>query len=222
MNRVIGLGLFFILLPLYLIIVLVLACIQGLPVFFSQERVGIMNCRFKLYKFRTMIENPSKIVNSITTSNDVRVTKIGGVLRKFKIDELPQLINIIKGDINFVGPRPEVTEFVGLLPHYFSFLETCKPGITDLSSIIFKNESELLDDKNPYQYYLNSILPVKSKLAQLFVKKNSFILRISIVCITIISIFHHELALRLVSIFIPVHDIELRHSINHLLNINFF
>lgn len=222
MNRVIGLGLFFILLPLYLIIVLVLACIQGLPVFYSQERVGVMNCRFQLYKFRTMIENHSKSVNSITTSNDVRVTKIGGVLRKFKIDELPQLINIIKGEINFVGPRPEVVKFVEASPQYFSFLETCKPGVTDLSSIVFKNESELIGNENPYQYYSNYILPVKSKLAHLFIEKNSLILRCSIVCITVISIFHHETALRLLNIFIPQHEVELRNGINHLLNIDIF
>ena len=199
-----------------------LVCIQGFPVFFIQERVGIMNRRFQLFKFRTMIENNSNPVHSITTQNDGRVTKIGGVLRKFKIDELPQVINIIKGDINFVGPRPEVAEFVDTSPQYFSFLETCKPGVTDFSSIVFKNESELIDTESPYQYYSNYILPVKSKLAFLFLEKDSFVLRLSVVCITVISIFHHKLALHLVSAFVPVHDLELRSKINHLLNIDIF
>jgi len=137
-----------------------------------------------------MVENSGDL---ITKSNDNRVTIIGGILRKTKIDEIPQLINIIRGEMRFVGPRPEVPEFVER--NNFKFLQKIKPGISDFASIIFRDETKILKrigGDNPYA----KLLPIKLQLADYYSRKKSFLLDFRLVVVTIISIIFPKFSSR--------------------------
>lgn len=135
---------------------------QG-PVFFRQERVGRYGRPFFIHKFRTMFVGAENRGLQITVGLDVRITRIGSFLRKYKLDELPQLLNILKGDMSFVGPRPEVPRYISLYPtNTRDLLLSVRPGLTDLASIEFRNESLLLAEAvDPEKEYLEKILPVK-------------------------------------------------------------
>ena len=168
--------------PIILIISFLLLLFQGRPIFFKQSRVGYKLQLFKIYKFRTMKENSGDLV---TAYNDDRVTKFGKILRKNKIDELPQLFNIIRGEMRFIGPRPEVEKYFSKKD--FQFLKKIKPGLSDYSSIVLRNETDILKKiggKNPY----NDLLPIKLKLADFYSNKKNFLLDLKLVIITIISI----------------------------------
>ena len=131
--------------------------------------------------------------SAITENNDVRITKWGSFLRRTKLDELPQLFNIVRGDMRFIGPRPEVVEFFD--ERSFAFLKKIKPGISDYSSIILRNESSILSrigGKNPYK----KLLPMKLQLANYYADNKSFILDFKLVCITIVSILVPNFALK--------------------------
>lgn len=219
-TRLLAAILLIILSPLFLFISFISLLSQGYPIFFKQERIGFNYIPFRFYKFRTMVNNNSE--DKITSSADSRITVWGRLLRVSKLDELPQLWNIVKGDINFVGYRAEVIEIFNLYPQYFSFLSIRKPGLTDVSSIIFKNESKLIDSDNPIEFYTSSILPVKSNLTTLFLEKDSFFLRFAIITFTAVSIINHKIALKLVSLLLPDNEQELRTSINNLLKVEFF
>lgn len=161
--------------PAFVIIAILIKTDSKGPVFFRQKRIGKRGVSFYIFKFRTMQAIQSKKGLKITVGNDVRVTKIGVFLRKYKIDELPQLINIIKGEMSFVGPRPEVPEYV---EHYSDknreIVLSVRPGITDLASIEFRNENEILDtEENPEKAYIEKILPEKLKYCRLYVENQS-------------------------------------------------
>ena len=138
------LGLILLSVPL-LVIALIIKLTSSGTVFYRGIRVGRNGRLFRIYKFRTMIANAEKIGPSSTTGDDPRITCIGKLLRKYKLDELPQLINVIKGDMSFVGPRPEVQKFVDLYTEVEKKNLTVRPGITDWSSLKFPNEDEILN-----------------------------------------------------------------------------
>ena len=140
LSRFIALCMLLFLFPLLFITSILSLIFQGKPILFKQERVGYKFKCFKIYKFRTMEFNSGEL---ITQPGDKRITDYGKILRKTKVDELPQLLNIIKGDMRFIGPRPEVKKYVSLSK--FQFLEKIKPGISDFSSIIFRNETQILE-----------------------------------------------------------------------------
>ena len=175
--------LFLIILSPFLIIISFLCLIfQGHPIFFRQQRIGYNYKPFMIYKFRTMVNN---VGESISYQNDVRVTIIGKILRKAKIDEIPQLINIIKGEMRFIGPRPEIPEYFE--KNKFKFLKKIKPGISDFASIILRNESHILEKiggENPYK----KLLPIKIKLANYYAIKKSFLLDLRLVIVTILCL----------------------------------
>ena len=156
--------------PLLIIIGMVNLVIQGTPVFFKQSRIGKNFKEFNIYKFRSM-KNGLSNQNSFATGRDIHANNWGKFLRKTKLDELPQLVNVIKGDMRFIGPRPEVPEFVDR--DSFSFLEKIKPGLSGYSSILFRNESEIwsmIDSEDPYE----EILKIKIALDKYYVKKKRF------------------------------------------------
>jgi lipopolysaccharide/colanic/teichoic acid biosynthesis glycosyltransferase len=195
--------------PIFIIISLFSILFQGLPVFFKQERVGHNFKIFKIYKFRSMVHNSGK---SITDPNDLRITKFGKFLRKTKLDEIPQLINIIKGEMRFIGPRPEVENYFS--KQKFKFLKNVKPGISDFASIILRNESKILDQiggEEPYE----KLLPIKIELAQYYSLKKSFMLDLQLVIITVISIFFSRFATRsLANPLIKIKTLETEAFIN--------
>lgn len=158
------------------------------PVFFKQIRVGENNKEFEILKFRTMIVDAEKLGRQITVGNDSRITKIGGFLRKYKLDELPQLINVFKGDMSLVGPRPEVPRYVKLYNEEQKKVLEVKPGITDLASIRYRDENELLGKaENPDEFYINTIMPDKLALNLEYIDKNNVFIDIYIILKTIIK-----------------------------------
>ena len=169
--------------PLLLFITLLLFVSQGRPIFYSQRRVGKKYTIFSLFKFRTMENNTYGPI--ITEMNDQRITAAGKALRKLKIDELPQLINILKGDLNFVGPRPEVEKFVN--EYDFSFLNKIKPGVTDFSSIVFSREETILSKLGGVSHY-PKILSIKLELINHYIKIRNTRVDCKIILLTMLSL----------------------------------
>jgi lipopolysaccharide/colanic/teichoic acid biosynthesis glycosyltransferase len=158
----------------------------GRPILFRQERVGLTFRRFHIFKFRTMrvASGPS-----VTVAGDDRITRTGKFLRLAKLDELPQLWNVVRGDMSLVGPRPEVPEYVELFRERYRTVLTVRPGITDLASIHFRNEEEILSRSvDPLKEYTERILPAKLDLAEEYIRTYSVLGDISILLQTATSI----------------------------------
>ncbi|MCX7974149.1 MAG: sugar transferase [Candidatus Aminicenantes bacterium] len=151
-----------VLIPLFLIIAFFIKREDKGPIFFVQERIGYKGKPFKFYKFRSMITGAEKLGLPLTIEGDHRITKIGNILRRFKLDELPQLFNVIRGDMSLVGPRPEVPYFVKKYDDKQREVLRLVPGITDPASILYCDESVLLKDtEDPEAKYVNIIMPKK-------------------------------------------------------------
>ena len=155
-------------------------------VFYKQIRVGKNNKDFKLYKFRSMRVNSDKQGLLTVGSKDSRITKAGYFIRKYKIDELPQLFNVLKGDMSFVGPRPEVRRYVDLYSKEQMKVLSVRPGITDPASIKYRNENDILSSQsNPEEYYIQHIMPDKLKINIDYINTQTFIKVIKIIFQTI-------------------------------------
>ena len=156
------------------------------PIFFRQVRVGLNGMSFKIHKFRTMKES-SENQGRLTIGNDDRITQSGQFLRKFKFDELPQLIDVFIGKMSLVGPRPEVQEFIDIYPvDVKNKILSIKPGITDMVSIEMANENDILGKyKNPKQAYIDIILPIKQKHYLNYVDNHSMWIDIKIIFLTL-------------------------------------
>ena len=175
--------------PFLLIIAAAIQLDSKGPIFFKQTRVGKDEKQFKIYKFRTMIINAEKKGMQITVGKDSRITKIGCFLRKYKLDELPQLINVLVGEMSFVGPRPEVPRYVAFYNDYQRQILRIKPGITDLASIKYRNESEILSNANdPETMYIHNVMQDKLKLNMQYLAEWSFVKDFWIIIQTILKI----------------------------------
>ena len=178
-----------ILLPVIAIIAILVKIGSKGPIIYKQRRVGIGNIDFDIYKFRTMYLNSDKKGLLTVGDKDPRVTPIGFYLRKLKLDELPQLFNVLFGDMSLVGPRPEVRKYVNYYSEEDMSVLNVRPGITDYASIEFRNENEMLKGcDNPDQKYIEEILPIKLDLNKKYIQNKSFLTDIKIICLTIISI----------------------------------
>ena len=163
-----------VLFPLLVIISIIVTITSGFPLFFTQQRVGQNRELFRLIKFRSMLVKRGTEKGSFDVGNLSRVTYIGKILRKTKMDELPQLLNVLWGDMSLVGPRPEVEKWTKVYPERWDKVLSVKPGITDNASIEFRNEEELLAKaKDPEETYRNFILPIKLSLYEKYVDENS-------------------------------------------------
>ncbi|ELR99052.1 sugar transferase [Gloeocapsa sp. PCC 73106] len=164
------------------------------PIIFQQTRVGKGGKEFKIYKFRTMFVNAETLGKSITVGNDFRITKAGKLLRKYKLDELPQLVNVFKGEMSLVGPRPEVPRYVAFYTSEQRQVLKIRPGITDLASIRFRNESEILaQSEDPEAFYINNIIPQKIALNQQYIQRASLATDLIIIWQTIAALFKNDL-----------------------------
>ena len=178
------------LLPLFAITALVIRAKDGSPILFKQERVGKNGKIFKILKYRTMSVKQKENSSQITVGEDQRITKTGRTLRKWKIDELPQLFNVLKGEMSFVGPRPEVKKYVDLYDDLQKEILKIKPGITELASLKYYNESEILGaSDDPEREYIEKIMPDKIMLNLQYIKKMGFFYNIGIILRTI---FHRR------------------------------
>ncbi|MDP8206370.1 MAG: sugar transferase [Candidatus Electryonea clarkiae] len=163
------------------------------PVFYRGQRIGLYGKQFRIYKFRSMVEKAEKIGPSSTSGDDPRITNVGSFMRRFKIDELPQIINVLIGEMSFVGPRPEVQKFVDQYTEEEKAILTVRPGITDWSSLQFPNEDEILDlHKDEYpdadEAYAIYIRPEKLRLQLKYVHNNNIVIDIIIICKTILAV----------------------------------
>lgn len=160
------------------------------PLLYKGTRVGMNGEPFHMLKFRTMVVDADKIGGSSTPEDDPRITPIGKTLRKYKLDELPQLINVLKGDMSFVGPRPQVQWAVDLYSPEEREILTVRPGITDEASLKFSNEAEILKgSKDPDKDYIEKIHPEKMRLSREYVRNRSFSGDLSIIARTAGAIF---------------------------------
>jgi len=163
--------------PLFIILALFVGLGSKGGVFYKQERVGKGNKTFLLYKFRSMIIDADKkgLLSIGKDGKDPRVTKVGYFIRKYKLDELTQLINVLKGDMSLVGPRPEVRKYVELYTEEQKQVLSVRPGITDIASIKFRKENDLLSQSpNPEEYYIKEIMPQKLTLNLEYIKTRTF------------------------------------------------
>lgn len=172
------------LLPVLLITAVAIKRFDGGPVFYAPWRVGRNKRLFRMYKFRTMVMNADKIGGPTTGRHDPRITPVGHVLRRFKLDELPQLLNVLKGDMSLVGPRPEIESEVNTYGPEMDVIFSVKPGITDLSSIEFRNEADIISQSaiaDPHLAYQTLIQPRKLELQREYAWNRNFRLDLEII-----------------------------------------
>jgi lipopolysaccharide/colanic/teichoic acid biosynthesis glycosyltransferase len=178
--------------PLLLLAALLIKLDSRGPILFKQERVGQKFRPFSIYKFRTMREG-SDGKSSLTIGADPRITRIGKYLRASKIDELPQLINVLKGDMSVVGPRPEVPRYVELFRPDYEHILTVRPGLTDLASVKYSDEASILGQSlNPEGDYIARLLPDKIRLAKEYIDRSSFTFDAKLIVETLIKIFSNH------------------------------
>jgi lipopolysaccharide/colanic/teichoic acid biosynthesis glycosyltransferase len=182
-------GVFF-LLPVFLLIVFLIKFDSPGPVFFRQERIGRFGVPFSIYKFRTMVVDAEKLGKQITVGKDLRITRSGYFLRKYKLDELPQLLNVLKGEMSLVGPRPEVSRYVVEYPEDVKkIVLSVMPGITDRASIEYKDENEILGRAtDPEKAYIHEVLPMKLKYYIDYAQKRSIMLDFKLILKTLLAI----------------------------------
>jgi len=175
--------------PLLLLIGLLIKLTDRGPVFFTQVRIGQDFKPFRLIKFRSMVVNADKMGALVTGGNDPRITPIGKFLRKTKLDELPQLINVLKGDMSLVGPRPEVAKYIDPYREEYREILQVKPGITDYAAIEYRNEEEVLKQyKDPEEGYIKEVLPAKIDLYRKYISEISFFTDIKLIFQTLLRI----------------------------------
>jgi lipopolysaccharide/colanic/teichoic acid biosynthesis glycosyltransferase len=157
------------------------------PVLFRHERVGRGGRLFRMLKFRSMIESAPRVGDALTVHDDARITRVGAFLRHTKLDELPQLINVIRGDMSLVGPRPEVPKFMILYtPAQQKVILSLRPGLTDYASILFRDESRLLDGtRDPIAAYCNEIMPLKWTCYERYSREIGLLTDLKILAVTL-------------------------------------
>lgn len=175
------------LMPVMLLIAFAVFMLSGPPIFFTQDRIGRFGRPFPIYKFRTMsLREPGQRVLDITVGGDSRITVIGRYLRKTKLDELPQLWNVLRGDMRLVGPRPEVPRFVALYTPEQRRVLTLHPGITDPASLAFLDEERVLSDAaDPERHYIEEIMPAKITAALRYAEQSTMCSDLSLILETV-------------------------------------
>ena len=176
--------------PLFVMIAILIKLDSRGPVLFKQERMGKGFRPFLIYKFRTMVEDAPLLGAAITYGGDARITRAGRILRQSKLDELPQLFNILKGDMSFVGPRPEVRQYVELFRSDYEHILKVRPGLTDLASLKYSDEASILgQSENPEGDYVARLLPDKIDLAKKYIQRSSLLFDAKLIAETIIKLF---------------------------------
>lgn len=186
--------------PLFILITIILLLTAERQVFYFQKRIGLNNAEFYIWKFATMLKNSLSMgTGSITVKNDFRVTKFGFFLRKTKLNELPQLFNVLKGDISFIGPRPLVFSTFHAYPKKIrENIYNIPPGISGIGSIVFRDEEEIIsnvDITQVHEFYRNKIAPYKGQLEMWYQQKKSIRIDLLLIILTIIAIIFPKLNL---------------------------
>lgn len=188
-DILISLILLILLSPIMIIIAIIIKLDSKGPVFFRQKRITQYGKTFRIFKFRTMVENAEKLGSQVTVSNDPRVTKIGGFIRKYRVDEFPQLLNVLFGDMTFVGTRPEVKKYVDAYTNEMLATLLLPAGITSEASIKYKDEQRLLSSSaDADKTYIEEILPEKMKYNLKGIEKTSIKYDLSIMLATVFGV----------------------------------
>ena len=174
--------------PIYLIIALLIAFETGFPVLYRPLRGGYRSKPFRIFKFRTMVKNADKIGGGTTALNDKRITKVGAVLRKTKLDEIPQLFNVLVGTMSFVGPRPELLKYTDAYDELEQNILNVRPGITDFSSISFISLDEIVGEENADEMYEKYVLKKKNALRLKYVAEVSFATDVKLFFLTVFKV----------------------------------
>lgn len=179
--------------PLLVLIALRIRGEDGGPIFYRGLRVGLHGSDFHIFKFRTMVVDAEKLGGPSTSDDDIRITRVGKLLRKYKLDELPQLINVLTGDMSIVGPRPEVRYYVDQFTEEEKVILGLRPGITDWASIWNSDEGAVLAGAaDPEKSYQERIRPTKIRLQLKYVRERSFFTDLKIIFLTVLAILKPE------------------------------
>ena len=174
--------------PVFLVAALLIVLHDGGPVFYRARRVGLRGDLFALLKFRSMVLDADRVGGGLTTAVDGRVTPVGAFLRRYKLDELPQLWNVLRGDMSFVGPRPEDPRYVALYSQEQRRVLNVRPGITSPASLTYRNESALLSGEGSEQYYVGTILPHKLALELEYLERRTLWTDIGLILRTVLNL----------------------------------
>lgn len=188
-DFILALLLFIPLIPVYLVISICIIIDNGLPVFYRPDRGGYKGKTFKIFKFRTMVKDADKIGGGTTALNDPRITRVGNFLRKTKLDEIPQLFNIMGGTMSFIGPRPELLKYVNQYEDDECLILQVRPGITDYSSVEFINLDEIVGSENADEIYEQKVLKRKNELRIKYAKTVSLSTDVKLFLSTVAHVF---------------------------------
>ena len=180
--------LFIVLLPVFLVISVAIMIDTGLPVFYRAQRGGYKGVPFKIFKFRTMVKNADKIGGGTTALNDPRITRVGRFLRKTKLDEVANLVSIIKGDMSFIGPRPELLCYTEKYDEREQVILMVRPGITDYSSLQYINLDEIVGEENADEYYEQYVLKPKNEMRIRYANEVSFTTDVKLFVLTVTGV----------------------------------
>lgn len=188
-DIVVSLVMLIILLPIFVLLGIAIKVDSSGPIFFRQERITQYGRKFKIFKFRTMVNNAEKLGTQVTVGNDSRITRVGSFIRNCRLDEISQLLNILTGDMTFVGTRPEVKKYVDHYTNEMMATLLLPAGVTSLASIYYKDEAELLENSdNPDKTYIEEILPEKMKYNLQSIEKFNFLEDIKIMFMTVLAV----------------------------------
>lgn len=188
-DIVVSLVMLIILLPVFILLGIAIKVDSSGPIFFRQERITQYGRKFKIFKFRTMVNNAEKLGTQVTVGNDSRITKVGSFIRNCRLDEISQLLNILTGDMTFVGTRPEVKKYVDHYTNEMMATLLLPAGVTSLASIYYKDEAELLEKStNPDKTYVEEILPEKMKYNLQSIENFNFLEDIKIMFMTVLAV----------------------------------
>lgn len=188
-DIVVSLVMLIILLPVFVLLGIAIKIDSSGPIFFRQERITQYGRTFRIFKFRTMVNNAEKLGTQVTIGNDLRITKVGSFIRNCRLDEISQLLNILTGDMTFVGTRPEVKKYVDHYTNEMMATLLLPAGVTSLASIYYKDEAELLEKStNPDKTYIREILPEKMKYNLQSIEKFNFMEDIKIMFMTVLAV----------------------------------
>lgn len=192
-DLILSVLLFVLLLPVLIIISIAIVIDSGFPVFYRAQRGGYKNRPFRIFKFRTMVWNADKIGGGTTALNDSRITRVGNFLRKTKADEFANLLSIIKGNMSFIGPRPELLQYTDNYSGVEKYILEVRPGITDYSSIEFINLDEIVGNENADEYYEKYVLKKKNLLRVKYAATVSFVTDVKLFFITVFDVIKKAL-----------------------------
>jgi len=207
-----------VLLPVFVLVAIAVKLTSAGPVFFKQQRMGKGFQPFSIYKFRSMAVEAPERGGPITVGDDARITRVGRFLRKTNLDELPQLINVLKGDMSLVGPRPEVPRYVEMFRGDYEEILRVRPGMTDLASIVFRDEPAILGAAaDPEREYVERILPEKIRLAKQYIARQSLCFDCRLILTTVWRVAADRLRFSSTSPHLPQHrssDSESSHRVS--------